>query len=169
MNRVKLTIGDWSQDGHNQYEEFVYNSNKTIEEIRQAYKDSCKLTGISFNHNEDYTGLNLPWDHPETKDRKIAVEYESNTISKLAEKELLKHGLDIHKVIERGKTKENIGILPINEEEFIKILIAFIRLSLPDLTLEEASFKKSELKEIPAINGWWNKELNVQFGYGLFD
>ena len=75
MERVKLTIGDWSQDGHNQYEEFVYESNKSVHEIRQAYKDSCKLTGISFNHNEDYTGLNLKWDHPEYNSRKIATEY----------------------------------------------------------------------------------------------
>lgn len=29
MNKVKITIGDWSQDGHNQYEEFVFETNKT--------------------------------------------------------------------------------------------------------------------------------------------
>lgn len=42
MSKVKLSIGDWSQDGHNQSEDFVYEVNKTVSEIRQGYKDSCK-------------------------------------------------------------------------------------------------------------------------------
>lgn len=44
-----------------------------------------------------------------------------------------------------------------------------IKLSLPDLILEEAKFKRSELKNIEPVNGWWNPELNCQFGYGLYD
>ena len=46
MRKVKLVIGDWSGDGHGQSEEFVFETNKTVEEIGQAYKDSCKLTGL---------------------------------------------------------------------------------------------------------------------------
>ncbi len=49
---------------------------------------------------------------------------------------------------------------------FALLIMEFIKLSLTDLTYEEAYFKKSELKTIPPINGWWNNALN--FGYGLF-
>lgn len=156
--KVKITIGDWSQDGHNQYEEFVFKSNKSVEEIRQAYKDSCKLTGLSFNHNEDYTGLNLNWQHPEYRIRKIATEYEKYELSDLAKEILSKFNIDYYNYDEEYSC-----------ENFLDLLISFIKLSLPDLTLEEASFKKSELKDIPAVNGWWNRELNCQFGYGLFE
>ena len=156
--KVKITIGDWSQDGHNQYEEFVFESNKTVKEIRQAYKDSCKLTGLSFNHNEDYTGLNLNWKHPEYRIRKIATEYQEYELSDLAKEILSKFNIDYSNYDEEYSC-----------ENFLDLLISFIKLSLPDLILKEALFKKSELKNIPAINGWWNKELNCQFGYGLFE
>jgi len=159
--KVKLTIGDWSQDGHNQYDEFVYESNKTVQEIRQAYKDSCKLTGLQFNINEDYTGLNLTWQHPEYNKRHICTEYEDSSVSDLAKEILKNHGI---KLWEEGEEDYIESV-----EEFIDILIQFIKLSLPDLELKEASFKKSELKNIDPINSWWNDELNHQFGYGLFN
>lgn len=169
MNKVKLSIGDWSQDGHNIYDVFVYDANKTVSEIRQAYKDSCKLTGLSFNHNQDYTELNLPWNHPESKKRKIATEYEDSTISKLAEEILLTHGIDVWEGFDRAVFEPTDVVHIDGAEHFIELWLKFVRLSLPDLVLEEASYKKSELKTIDAINGWWNNELNVQFGYGLFE
>ncbi len=153
-NKVKITIGDWSQDGHEEYDEFVFDSNKTVHEIRQAYKDSCKLTGLQFNYNKNYTGL--PEHNSYGTDRHICTEYNENEITDLALNILKEHGIDI-----------NVDKLDI--DVFLKLLIDFIKLSLPDLVLEEAAFKKSELREIPAVNGWWNDELNVGFGYGLYD
>ncbi len=55
MNKMYLVLGDPSQDGHSQYDKVLFEVNKTLEEVQQAYKDSCKLTGISFNHSYDYT------------------------------------------------------------------------------------------------------------------
>ena len=154
MNKVKLTIGDWSQDGHNQYDVSVFESNKTVKEIQEAYKESCKKTGLSFNHNEDYTGLGLGYG----TERQIATEYEESELSELADEILTSFGIDT--------SEYNEDTSPDN---FEKLLIDFIKLSLPDLELEEASFKKSELNKIPAINGWWNENLNCQFGYGLYE
>ncbi len=163
--KVKLTIGDGSSDGHGKSEVFVYDSNKTVEEIRQAYKDSCKLTGLSFNHNQDYTELKLDWQHPEYNDRKIATEYDSNTISKLAEKILLTYGIDVWEGFDKEYFEEDDIVYIDGVEHFIDLWLKFVRLSLPDLILDEASFKKSELSVIPTIN---SSELNVQFGYGIF-
>lgn len=152
--KIKIPIGDWSCDGHCKSEDFVFISNKTVEQIRQAYKDSCKLTGLSFNHNQDYTGLNLGYG----TDRQIATEYGSFALSTLAQEILNKFKID-YSDYEDEATADN----------FVNLLINFIKLSLPDLILEEASFKKSELKSIPAVNGYWNDQLNCQFGYGLFE
>jgi hypothetical protein len=87
----------------------------------------------------------------------------------------------IEKAINRASNfiSENISngvyIASINEyldecvelEGFAELIMAFIKISVPDLIWEEASFKRSELKTIEPINGWWNDELNVAFGYGL--
>lgn len=153
--KLKITIGDWSEDGHGVYEQFVFESNKTVKEVQDAYKASCKLTGLQFNHNDNYTGIVDNYRNYRN-DRQICTEYEDSEISEFALDILKEHGIIID--------DDNL-----DEDSFLKLLIDFIKLSLPDLELEEASFKKSELKDIPAVNGWWNKELNVQFGYGLYE
>lgn len=42
---MKLVLGDWSDDGNGKTEEFILEVNKTVAEIQEAYKQSCKLTG----------------------------------------------------------------------------------------------------------------------------
>ena len=161
--KFKIPIGDWSKDGHNQCEIFDIEANHPVEEIRQAYKDSCKLTGISFNHNQDYTGLNLPYDHPESEDRQICTEYESGNISKLAEDILRKHGLDVRDGYDYYEKHQDEEVNIDGCEHFIEILMKFIKLSLPDMEY------KIVKNDVPFLNGFWNKDLNVQFGYGLFN
>ena len=51
----KLVLGDWSKDGHKQSEDFLFDCNYDVHKIRQAYKDSCKKLGITFNDGRDYT------------------------------------------------------------------------------------------------------------------
>jgi hypothetical protein len=155
MAKVKITIGDWSEDGHNQSEDFVFEVNKSVIEIQNAYKASCKLTGLIFDSNENHTNIkDLDWKHPEFEKRQVFVEYEQNTLSDFAKNIISNHGLK----------------LPTGEpENFCYFMFEFIKLSLPDLTFEEASFKKSELKLITPINGWWSKNCNETWGYGLFE
>ena len=40
----------------------------------------------------------------------------------------------------------------------------FIALSMPN----DFEYKLVEKEDYKPINGWWNDELNEQFGYGLF-
>ena len=158
--KLRITIGDWSDDGHGVSEQFVYDSNKTVKEIQDAYKASCKLTGLQFNHNANYTGLKEHDGYGSF--RHICTEYEECEISEEALEILTEHGIVINFL-------EKEDSLVLYEDTFLQLLIDFIKLSLPDLELVEAAFKKSELKNIPAVNGWWNKDLNVQFGYGLYE
>lgn len=165
--KVKLSIGDWSHDGHNQSEEFVFEVNKSVEEIRQAYKDSCKLAGIQFNHNDNYIGIEYDW--RESHKYECFTEYEDSRMRSDISKKLKAVGLDVSKyAINDEDDEQEQGEFCFETDGFALLLMEFIKLSLSDLTYEEAAFKKSELKTIPPINGWWNKDLNVQFGYGLF-
>ena len=62
MNKMYLVLGDWSGDGHGISEKVLIESNVSAQEIQEAYKASCKLTGVSFNHNNDYTGIKRSYD-----------------------------------------------------------------------------------------------------------
>lgn len=154
MNKIKITIGDWSQDGHNQSDEFAYNVNKSIPEMVAAYRASCQLTGLIFDCNENHTGIpGLDWQNPETEDRQIFVEYQQNELSDLAQDILAQHQLT----------------LAPSPESMAEFMLKFIQLTLPDLTFEEASAKRSELKDLPVLNGWWSKSCNESWGYGLYE
>lgn len=61
----KLVLGDWSKDGHKQSEDFLFDCNYDVHKIRQAYKDSCKKLGITFNFTSFYSQpvLNMESDH----------------------------------------------------------------------------------------------------------
>jgi hypothetical protein len=157
MEKFRLSIGDWSGDGHSHSEDFVYSSNYPVEALQQAYKDSCKLTGLQFNYNENYSGLK---DHDGygTK-RHICTEYQEGELTSFAKKTLQEHGIDTHDFETDGCT-----------DNFAKLILDFIALSMPkDFDYAEEAFKKSELKDgtIKPLNGWWNNKLNVQFGYGI--
>jgi hypothetical protein len=160
--RVKLVVGDWSGDGHGKSEDVFFETNKTILEIQEAYKASCKLTGVEFNGNEDYTGLNRDWKI--RKNYQIAVDYEEHEIPREAEELLLQHGIDVWEGFDNDSYDKVNELAPIDGvEHFAELWVKFVKLSLPDLEMEMVK------DEVPSINGWWDKNLNVQFGYGLFD
>ena len=152
MNKMYLVIGDWSQDGHNQSYKVLCESNKTLVEVQEAYKQSCKNTGVSFNHDEDYTDLVL--DHKHTN--QVCTEYEENTISEENKKLLIEYGV----VFDDNLDAEDF------QEDFENVLLQFIKLADPSMVLNSMPKEKDI---IPYINGYWDDTLNVQFGYGLFD
>jgi len=155
---VKLTIGDWSGDGHEEYDIYVYQVNYPVDVIQQSYKDSCKLTGIQFNHNDKY--VDIPgsiWNMG--NDRIVCTEYDDYMISNNA-KEILRN----HNIPDRFYMGDYI-----DPEKFSILILEFIKLTLPKLEYKEGLYKKSELNNMSAINGWWNDTLNVQFGYGLYE
>ena len=159
---VRLVLGDWSDDGHGKHKEILYKSNYPIDKIQQAYKDSCKLTGVQFNHNEDYTGGLCSgygsW-------RQIFTEYESSSIRPEAIEALRNHGLNPADYCEEIYTDEDFesdNSMPFYTDSAAELIMAFIALSMP----KDWEYKKADIKA-DAINGWWGN-LNVQFGYGLF-
>lgn len=160
-HELKIVIGDWSEDGHEESEEFGLLSNYDVSKLRKAYKKSCKLTGLTFNHNEDYTGL-LEGKYGSW--RQLFTEYESCEIEPEACKILEEYGL----IKKDDWDEENDGgICMPDPEDCADLIMRFIALSMPKDFVY--SFADIGLQKATPINGYWNKELNVQFGYGLFD
>ena len=140
MYRMKLVLGDWSDDGHGRSDIILYECNHPVEKVQQAYKDSCKLTGVQFNINENYTGVKR--DYPEECKYQICTEYDSSEIPETAYNMLVEACIDM----------DSMGIIKddLDDTQFKELWWEFVKLSLPDLTYKEIT------DDTPVINGYWN-------------
>lgn len=153
----KLVLGDWSKDGHGKTEDFLFDCNYDVKLIRQAYKDSCKKLGVTFNQTEDYTGLNL-----KNNSRKmIWTKYRDDFICKESFDILNK--ADCFKNV-KYTIEDEIYCVVDNLENCAKLIMNFISLSMP----KDFAYQLLKNDNYEPINGYWNSDLNVQFGYGLF-
>jgi len=154
MNKFYLVLGDWSDDGHGKSDKILLKSNKSVTEIQNAYKQSCKSTTCSFNHNDDFTGIKR--DYKESIKYCVCSEYQQTTLTPEIIKIFKKQNCPFLKKLENDD-------YIVSQEIFVKLLMWFISLSLPDFKCEEIE------DDIPVLNGYWDNNLNVQFGYGLYD
>lgn len=149
MNKMKLVIGDWSDDGHGKHFDITLECNYTVKEIQDAYKLSVIQTGLGFDNSDcDENGNKL---HDVYQ---ICTEYEAGGTLTLETLEILK----------QFGCPDDL-ILDYQEEpmdNFVKLWFWFVSLSLSNLKY------KLVKDDVPTINGYWNKNLNTQFGYGLF-
>jgi len=119
MPLFKIPIGDWSGDGHNECEWYIYQSNKTIEEIREA-----------FFASRDKVPAEL---QPEN----ICCDYLDHQVSS----ELFRRLCELYPDL-----AEDYDIMDMDEEpveidadDMVRITIGFIRLSLPDWDVQEVA------------------------------
>jgi hypothetical protein len=150
---IKIPIGDWSDDGHGKCDIYKIESNYPVGDLQNAYKASCKLTGVQFNHNQDYTGLKPSY----RSERLICTEYEDGSVSSFAQEVFEEFGCTDKFLLEEGYFD--------GTKHFTKVLLWFIGLSMPKDWVWNLI---AEDDNIPYLNGFWNDNLNVQFGYGLF-
>ena len=150
---MTLVTGDWSGDGHEKSDRNTFNVNHTLIEVQEAYKASCRLTGVSFNNDQDdFTGVER--DREDRKNYQIGTEYGDTRMSEQAYEILKEHipGLD-----EFLNIYDEVRYI----DDFDEIWWRFVKISLPDLVYTE--YKTF----IPDIN--IGGELNTQFGYGFYD
>jgi hypothetical protein len=50
-HKIKLCIGDWSCDGHNQMENIYINCNVFIEDLESAYKTGAEKIGVDITED----------------------------------------------------------------------------------------------------------------------
>jgi len=58
MYQFRLTIGDWSEDGHGKHEDFLIESTAPVEQVREAHFRIEAATGVNIedicsNYGED--------------------------------------------------------------------------------------------------------------------
>lgn len=148
-NKFSLTIGDWSDDGHGKYDDFVVVVNKELKEIQEAYRNSCEKSGFRFHNNDN---KHIP----------LLTEYQEYAIKGEYFKELVDLGFNPD-VLEEDLHGDYTSDYCTSANDLANIMMWFISLSLEDFEYE---FVPKE--RLPAINGWWG-DLNHQFGYGIYE
>lgn len=162
-HKFAIPVGDWSDDGHGKCDVYHFVCNYPVEDCRRAYIESCKKTGVQFHHGAH----TFPYDRTNALNGiTICTEYEDYRISQNVLDILSAHGLDVIGFINRIDTfyveEDEDGIVAPGSDIFACLIMEFIGLSLNGL--------RYELQKRPTVlNGFWNEELNVQFGYGLYD
>lgn len=154
--RYYIVLGDWSNDGHNQFDKILIESNVKVEDLRAAYLRSINSHNITFNSGNMASGK-----------ISFCTGYDEYTLTESMFEALVKNECPINEmgidgVGEEGITIENCEDCTLNEESFLNILMWFIGISVGD------GFKWHRIKdEIPCFNGYWGP-LNITLGYGLY-
>ena len=164
MKEFKFVIGDWSDDGHGKYNYVHFRSNKTADEIRQAYWQACCDTQVAFHHSDlttmdTYNNMSKDMEVSRIKWR-ILCNYEDSILPVEVMRRFKTNGIDEDMFEEMSEADGSQRI--VDAEELGKLLLWFI--SLPQEDFEYEIIRD----EIESINGFWDKSLNVGFGYGLY-
>lgn len=61
--KFRMSIGDWSDDGHGKHEDYIIKSNKPVKDVREAHFRIKEVTGIDIDHLcRDYEDSHIPSD-----------------------------------------------------------------------------------------------------------
>ena len=82
---IEFVIGDWSGDGHDKTDTFVYKTNRTMDALIDAFKKGSKLIGLPKSTNRWHDGIRFAF----------CEEYEDNRIPEEVVIKLREHGIDI--------------------------------------------------------------------------
>ena len=139
--KFKIAIGDWSGDGHGINEYFKIKSNKSVEEVREAYFKAIQILG------KDYP-------------KEICQEYEDDYVSEYDQEELEELGF-----VFTHYHENTLGLVYPTAKGMLELTLWFLKQGDPDLIL-----KQEEEVPTLHFYGFDDKERHIGFiGYGLFN
>lgn len=148
--KFELSVGDWSNDGHGKTESFVVESNKEVEEIREAYFQAC-----------DELGFSLDGSYKKTKATPCS-EYEEYSMGIETIESLREFGLEITESQEEEWTEDYV-----ETEDMCDLVLAIIMKQD-----ESVELRRIPRDDMPTLHfyGYDEKKRHIgYFGYGLFD
>lgn len=160
MNIFRLPIGDWSDDGHGQTQDYLIKSNKTVQEIRELYFQACDKLGFSLDGSYKKSDLSP------------MADYEDYIFKEETLNALLDFGVKIDEELvnnlrEIYKTDPDEWDNIVNTEELCKIVLEFIKTQDSELILEIIPEPEAPMFQ---FYGYDDKKRHIgYFGYGLFD
>lgn len=151
--KIKIPIGDWSDDGHGDCEYYKILSTHSVEDLRKAYYKSEKLTRLTFRHDYNEEFISPP----------ICTDYQNPYLTEEHIVVMKKYGYDSSHLFDSYSKKYLVE--PDNMKD---IILWFIGLSLEDFSHENVNdLEYVTLSEYG--DGGMTKRFSHQFGYGCFD
>jgi hypothetical protein len=115
-HRVRLVLGDWSNDGHGRVDHQIIASNLSGAEIEQAYKLGTKQLGFDFRAN-------------------ICSGYEDHRVSIMDAARFRELGCGIFEEFEEFEFDEKGGY-SLNREDFVTLFLFLCTLGRPGFCYE---------------------------------
>lgn len=146
LHKFYINIGDWSEDGHSQSDQFLLESNYPVKDLQEAYRETCEKTGIELHT--------------------LCADYcDQEVEAKIVHKLVKEFGCPLQECFgEDDLDEENEEPFFITSpEQMLNLIIWYIKFSMP----ENFSIGRSD-NVIPHFNGFWG-DLNISFGYGIYN
>ncbi|AQW88979.1 hypothetical protein pEaSNUABM50_00466 [Erwinia phage pEa_SNUABM_50] len=144
-HQFKVNIGDWSQDGHNQYDVLVLNSTKPVDEVQKAFKKAATDLHLLVN------GRFL-----------IADEFEDCSLSEDHAEVLKNAGVKFDDLVYNDGDDEEPNYIIEGSSDMTILVMRIAQLEL-DFEFEITN------DAIPNFNGFWTEEQMPSIGYGLYN
>lgn len=129
MKRMRITFGDFYDDGHGKYETFNMECNRTPQELADLEIKAEQATGYRFQTNAR-RGDDV---RPTTK---IVNEYEDSTIPEEAINDLISQGFDNYIIVSDGTQPVETYALHELEDgvaDFAEFFLRWLKMVDPDL------------------------------------
>lgn len=121
-NEIVLAVGDWSGDGHGKADNFVFKTNLTSKEIKEAYKKGVEICGVDITNQ--------------------CQDYEDSTVTKNVWNNLLKYELISKYHLKEVENEPSWSTIKhntyLNPEEYVNIWLGIAKLGNPDLEFERS-------------------------------
>lgn len=150
MTTLKIVIGDWSHDGHNQSEFVYFDSSLSEAEVKEAYREAVAKCGVGLHgpgRGEKHTA--------------ICDKYEQRTFSLELKEKMEAIGVDFTQVggseIVEGQWGDFGG------KGIAKLFLQLVKAVRPGFQYDIINDR------VPCINGFWSKDFNIGFGYGMYE
>lgn len=127
MYKFRMSIGDWSGDGHGKYKDFMIVSNEPIDTVREAHRRMEDVLGFSI---EDF-----------------CCDYEDSTIDKKTTKTIMDLGFDFEDIDD--------GVAYMYPKEMARLWAFLLQKVNPKLELEMVDDNISRLCEGVGYGLFW--------------
>lgn len=156
MNKFKLLLGDWSGDGHKQYEEVIIGTSLTKDEVMESYFKSVKELKFTLHDEgikliEGLADLELE----DQEDVCVCTNYEQHKISEYIIDILKKNQYPEEEIKELQEWAD--------PDSFVKLFLWMVKRNHPNADLTKIQ------DEIEYLYGRWDKKYNFTLGYGLYE
>jgi hypothetical protein len=150
-HELRIVVGDWSRDGHGDFEFVTFKSTHDRKSIIKGYKKGVKKAGIQL-HGHDGNS--------------VLTDYGNSTLSEIELDKFREVGITTEKMTASGLDfdfDEEEGTMGVCGPECVTWLV----LQLTKVGLPEFEFELIKNKYENVVNGFWQSDFNHGFGYGV--